>query len=75
MGCTLDHSLVGFSTSKRYTECVSLMKKKKKKKFHCALLCRPLRIQMKSVALKYTLERSLKLHAKHYLLCVSLNWN
>lgn len=30
---------------------------------------------MKSFALKYTLERSLKLDAKHYLLCVRLNEN
>lgn len=26
MGCTLDHSLVAFSTSRRYTECVFLIK-------------------------------------------------
>lgn len=26
MGCTLDHSLVAFSTSRRYTECVLLIK-------------------------------------------------
>lgn len=26
MGCTLDHSLVAFSTSRQYTECVLLIK-------------------------------------------------
>lgn len=65
MGCTLDHSPVAFSTSRRYTECVFLIKGI----LHGHALQTFRRRNMKGTSLKYTLYQSLILHAILSTLC------
>jgi len=66
MGCTLDHTLVDFSITKQYTECIFLIEEVS---LHFALQTFE---DVNEGYLNYIPHYSLKIHVKHYPPHVSL---